>query len=117
MAAGGSDRLAEGGTQGAFVGLAQLAGEVLPDRPQVGRDGGAQPLPPEAAPNGITLGPDGDVYVADSLLGRVWRVPAGGGDAVVWVENDLLAPRPFLAAGGSLVQRPRGRGPGVVPLP
>ena len=55
------------------------------------------PLPPEAAPNGITLGPDGAVYAADSLLGRVWRVPVDGNVATVWVESDLLAPRPFLA--------------------
>ncbi|MDP9365518.1 MAG: ester cyclase, partial [Chloroflexota bacterium] len=48
-------------------------------------------------PNGIALDDRGNVFVADSTLGVVWRIPTGGGEATRWAASDLLAPRPFLA--------------------
>jgi len=47
-------------------------------------------LPLAGIPNGIALY-RGFLYVADSSLSRVWRVPAGGGTAEVWFEDPLLA--------------------------
>ena len=46
-------------------------------------------LPLESIPNGIAYR-RGQVYVADSTLGRIWRVPADGGTAEVWLESPLL---------------------------
>jgi sugar lactone lactonase YvrE len=47
-------------------------------------------LPLASIPNGIDLR-RGFLYVADSSLSRVWRVPADGGAAEVWIEDPLLA--------------------------
>lgn len=47
-------------------------------------------LPLASIPNGIDLR-RGFLYVADSSLSRVWRVPADGGTAEVWFEDPLLA--------------------------
>ena len=35
-------------------------------------------------------GPDGSLYVTDFLQGVVWRVPPGGGEAVVWLSDRRL---------------------------
>jgi len=59
-------------------------------------------LPLESLPNGIVQHL-GYVYVADSSLPRIWRVPAAGGPAQVWLEDPLLQqPQPI---------------PGSLPLP
>lgn len=47
-------------------------------------------LPLESIPNGIAWR-RGYVYVADSSLPRIWRVPEDGGTAEVWLEDPLLA--------------------------
>jgi sugar lactone lactonase YvrE len=47
-------------------------------------------LPLESIPNGIAWR-RGFVYVADSSLPRIWRVPEDGGTAEVWLEDPLLA--------------------------
>jgi sugar lactone lactonase YvrE len=46
-------------------------------------------LPADSLPNGIAL-EDGELYVADTHLGVVWRVPAKGGAAKVWLDHPLL---------------------------
>lgn len=46
-------------------------------------------LPLDALANGIALR-FGQLYVADSLVGRIWRIPKWGGEAEVWVEHPLL---------------------------
>ena len=59
-------------------------------------------LPLAALPNGIALH-HGRLYVADSALGRVWTLPAEGGEPTVWIQDDLLfAPpgSPFPGANG-----------------
>jgi sugar lactone lactonase YvrE len=46
--------------------------------------------PLEGLPNGIAYH-RGFLYVADTLLGLIWRVPAEGGVAEVWLEHPLVA--------------------------
>jgi hypothetical protein len=57
-------------------------------------------LPVTSFANGLALGADGNLYVADSALGVVWRVPAGGGTPTVWVSGTQLAPNGFIGANG-----------------
>lgn len=42
-------------------------------------------------PNGIAYH-QGFLYVGDTILGVIWRVPAEGGTAEVWLEHPLLTP-------------------------
>jgi sugar lactone lactonase YvrE len=58
-------------TDGSFVRLAGTGGMVLP--------------------NGIALDQRGNIYVTDSVLGAVWRLPAHGGAAAIWLQSPLLA--------------------------
>ena len=44
-----------------------------------------------AFPNGVTFDKRGNLYVSDTILGAVWRVPASGGLAELWFRSDLLA--------------------------
>lgn len=68
-------------------------------------------LPLEGLPNGLALRL-GQIYVADSFLGRIWRVPVQGGTAQVWLEHPLIAPPPPVggmpAAGANGLQIFRG---------
>jgi hypothetical protein len=58
-------------------------------------------LPGSGFPNGMALDArSGTLYVADSLLGVVWRVPLGGGTAVSWATGPALAPAGFFGANG-----------------
>lgn len=54
-------------------------------------------LPAGAWPNGITAGPDGQLYVADAALGVVWRVDPVTGTAERAVDTDALRARRFIA--------------------
>jgi sugar lactone lactonase YvrE len=50
-------------------------------------------LPANALLNGIALRHD-VLYVADSEIGVVWKVPTGGGAATIWSDDPLLKPSP-----------------------
>jgi sugar lactone lactonase YvrE len=50
------------------------------------------PLPTDSFPNGMTFDRYGSLYIADSNLGRIWRVAAGAAQATVWAAGPLLAP-------------------------
>ncbi|MFE9357586.1 NHL repeat-containing protein [Streptomyces olivaceoviridis] len=50
-------------------------------------------LPAAAVPNGLALH-RGQLYVSDSALGAVWRVPLGGGTATIWSQSPELAGAP-----------------------
>lgn len=64
-------------------------------------------LPADSFPNGMGLDSrTGMLYIADSLLGSVWRVPLAGGPATDWAAGPALAPRGFFGANGLRV---RGR--------
>jgi streptogramin lyase len=54
-------------------------------------------LPLGAWPNGITAGPDNQLYVADAALGVVWRIDPSTGAAERAVDGDALRARRFIA--------------------
>ncbi len=41
-------------------------------------------------PNSLAFDKRGNLYVTDSRFGAVWRVPKGGGDTELWIQDDLL---------------------------
>jgi sugar lactone lactonase YvrE len=51
---------------------------------------------PDSTPNGITLDTDGNIYIADSGISRILRVPAGTTTPELWAEGGLLSPTPGL---------------------
>lgn len=53
-------------------------------------------LPAHAMPNGLALDGRGQVLVADSFGGLIWRAPSGGGAAQPWLRHPLLTPRPLV---------------------
>ncbi|WP_217552206.1 hypothetical protein [Streptomyces sp. GbtcB6] len=58
-------------------------------------------LPADALPNGLALDRStGQLYAADSVLGRIWRIPATGGTPEVWATGSALSPAGFLGANG-----------------
>jgi hypothetical protein len=66
-----------------------------------GRPARISALPGSGFPNGMALDQrTGMLYVADSLLGVVWRVPISGGPAVSWATGPALAPAGFFGANG-----------------
>jgi hypothetical protein len=59
------------------------------------------PLPADGLPNGLALDERaGQLYVADSVLGTVWRAPLCGGAPVAWASDPALRPAGFLGANG-----------------
>jgi len=59
------------------------------------------PLTALSFPNGIDIDRrTGDVYVADSSRGIIWRAPSGGGRPVAWSSAQELAPTTFFGANG-----------------
>jgi len=58
-------------------------------------------LPANSLPNGLALDPAHSyLYVADSVLSTVWRVPVRGGHAIAWATGPDLAPVSYLGANG-----------------
>jgi sugar lactone lactonase YvrE len=54
-------------------------------------------LPKGAWPNGLTVGPDGQLYVADAAMGVIWRVDPTSGAVSQAVVSDALRARAFIA--------------------
>ncbi|MEU8470791.1 hypothetical protein AB0F30_23310 [Streptomyces sp. NPDC029006] len=58
-------------------------------------------LPADGLPNGLAFDrAQRHLYIADSVLGTVWRVPAGGGTPTRWATAPELAAAGFLGANG-----------------
>jgi len=58
-------------------------------------------LPPDGFPNGMALDArTGDLYVADSFRGEVWKVPTEGGTPGVWATGPTLQTLSFAGANG-----------------
>ncbi len=56
-------------------------------------DNSAERLPGTEAmiiPNGLAFDSAGNLYVSDSILGEIWRIPPGG-SAEIWAQHELLA--------------------------
>lgn len=63
-------------------------------------------LPAEGLPNGLALDRSARrLYVADSVLGTVWRIPLTGGAPSRWSSGPELAAAGFLGANGIKVHR------------
>jgi len=60
-------------------------------------------LPANAVPNGIAYR-DGNLYVADTNLGQLWRVSTSTGAYEVWAQDPLLTPLPDFFPGPNGVQ-------------
>jgi len=60
-----------------------------------------------SAPNGMTFDKKGNIYIADSFQGTVWRTGPEGGAATPWVKSDLLISHgyPLLGANGLTFDR------------
>jgi sugar lactone lactonase YvrE len=79
---------------------------------QVTRDGVVSRLPGSAAivlPNGLAFDKVGNLYVTDTILGAVWRIPPGG-SAELWSLDPLLAgdgsaPLPFPVGANGIAYR------------
>ncbi|OXM61169.1 SMP-30/gluconolactonase/LRE family protein [Amycolatopsis vastitatis] len=58
-------------------------------------------LPANGLPNGLALDPfTGTLYVSDSVLGTIWRVPVTGGTPTAWSTAPELAAEGFLGVNG-----------------
>jgi sugar lactone lactonase YvrE len=61
-------------------------------------------LPANSFPNDMAFDPfHGQLYIADSALATVWRVPVAGGTPVAWVSDAALAKTSFIGANGIAV--------------
>jgi sugar lactone lactonase YvrE len=70
-------------------------------------------------PNGLAFDKQGNLFVSDSVLGAVWRIPSdGSASAEIWLQHELVAgytPEDFGANGvafwkGNLYVANTGRG-------
>jgi DNA-binding beta-propeller fold protein YncE len=58
-------------------------------------------LPAGSFPNGLALDrTGGKIYIADSALATIWRVPISGGKAIAWKKDKALARSSFAGANG-----------------
>jgi len=63
--------------------------------------GSSAPRTAWATPNGLTFDRKGNIYVADSFQGTVWKTGPTGGAAAPWVKSDLLISHGFPPLGAN----------------
>jgi sugar lactone lactonase YvrE len=56
-------------------------------------------LDPSGFPNALAFDERGNLFASDSFLGLIWRIPAGGGAADLWVQDPLLSGDPVTGIG------------------
>lgn len=66
------------------------AGQVLEVDPVGGASNVLSTLPAGAGPNALAFDPAGNIYVSDSFLATIWRIPPGGGAPVAWAAHPTL---------------------------
>jgi sugar lactone lactonase YvrE len=77
----------------ALTGVWQLGADSAPRR--------VTALPADSFPNGMDVDErSGELYIADSILGAIWRAPLAGGTAEMWTVGEELAPTEILGANG-----------------
>lgn len=62
-------------------------------------DGKGKPfatLPVGSMPNGITRHPDGNLLVADSAMGIIWKINSATAHVSQWFSHPLISPRQYL---------------------
>lgn len=63
-------------------------------------------LPADGLPNGLALDErTGRLYIADSVLGVIWRVPTAGGRPTAWSTGTELASTGFLGVNGLKIHK------------
>jgi sugar lactone lactonase YvrE len=65
-------------------------GRVVSVDPATGNSSVFSTLPAGAGPNALTFDPSGNVYVSDSFLDRIYRIPPGGGAPADWIVDATL---------------------------
>jgi hypothetical protein len=79
-----------------FTGIWRLQSDRTPRR--------VTSLPADSFPNGMALDErSGELYIADSIRGAIWRAPLGG-KGEIWVAGDELVPTSILGANGLKVR-------------
>ena len=85
--------------------VADATFEASPTPPgvfRIGAGGGVTrvaTLPADSFPNGLAFH-DGYLYISDSSLGAIWRLPPGG-NAAIWLQDPLLAPKTKTSIGAN----------------
>ena len=83
-------QVATSDARGRLVLLDKAPARVLVLNPRNGRQRTYATFPSEALPNYAAWGRRGELYVTDYHHDVLWRVPRGGGEARVWLEDPRL---------------------------
>jgi sugar lactone lactonase YvrE len=83
-------QVATSDARGRLVLLDKAPARVLVLNPRNHRQRTYATFPGEALPNYAAWGPRGELYVTDYTHGVLWRVPRGGGEAKVWLDDARL---------------------------
>jgi sugar lactone lactonase YvrE len=83
-------QVATSDARGRLVLLDKAPARVLLLNPRNGTQRTYATFPSEAVPNYAAWGPKGALYVTDYTHATIWRVPPGGGEASVWLQDPAL---------------------------
>lgn len=83
-------QVATSDVKGRLVLLDKAPARVLLLNPRTGRQRIYATFPSEALPNYAAWGPRGELYVTDYTHAVLWRVPARGGEAKLWLADPRL---------------------------
>ena len=83
-------QVATSDSRGRLILLDKAPARVLALNPRNGRQRTYATFPGEATANYAAWGRSGELYVTDYTHGVIWRVPPGGGEASVWLDDPRL---------------------------